>query len=139
MNGEFIDTNILVYAHDSSAGRKREVASELILRLAGKMTGRLSVQVLMEFFVTVTRKIPKPLTVDEAEEIIEDFGSWKIFTPETADILRAIQIVKIYPVSFWDALIIQAATAMSASVIWSEDLKDGETYEGVVVRNPFAP
>lgn len=137
MSGEFVDTNILVYAHDFSAGAKREVAVELLLRLMAEGSGCLSVQVLMEFFVTVTRKIPKPLSVDQAEEILADFGTWKTFAPQAADVRLAIQLMKNQPLSFWDAMIIQAAAAMDASMIWPEDLQNGQVYAGVTVRNPF--
>ena len=137
MSGEFLDTNILVYAHDSTARKKQEIAADLLLRLSAEHAGLLSTQVLMEFFVTVTRKIPKPLNLDTAMEIVADFGTWPTFAPKVEDVLHAIRIVNSYSIGFWDALIIRAATAMGASVIWSEDLTDGKRYEGIPVRNPF--
>ncbi len=135
--GEFVDTNVLVYAHDSSAGEKRDVAVDLVLRLARDGTGLLSLQVLMEFFVAVTRKIPRPLSTSLGAEITGDFGHWRTFLPGVPDVLEGIRIAAKHKISFWDAMIVRAAAAMEASVIWSEDLNHGQRYEGVMMRNPF--
>jgi predicted nucleic acid-binding protein len=82
MNGEFLDTNILVYAHDCTAGKKCDVATELLLRLMISEKGMLSIQVLMEFYTTVTRKIPNPLDSETAAGIIEDLLTWAIYSPK---------------------------------------------------------
>jgi len=137
MSGEFVDTNILVYAHDAGAGRKREIASSLLLRLLEEKSGRLSVQVLMEFYTTVTKKIAAPLSSGKASEIVSDLTTWQAYAPVAMDVLKAIEISEGYKISFWDAMIVRAASALGASVIWSEDLKDGRVYEGVIVKNPF--
>ncbi|HEY3356807.1 MAG TPA: PIN domain-containing protein [Polyangia bacterium] len=137
MSGEFLDTNVLIYAHDSTAGAKREVAVDLITRLAEGRKGLLSVQVLMEFYVNVTRKIPKPLAATRASEIIADFAAWPVFSPRVPDLLEAIHIAGRHRIGFWDALIVRAALGLGADVIWSEDLADGQRYQGVTVRNPF--
>jgi predicted nucleic acid-binding protein len=137
MSGEFLDSNILVYAQDKSAGKKREIAVNLVLRLLEEGNGLLSVQVLMEFFVNVTRKIPKPIPTDEAAEIIHDFATWKTFSPGPHDVLEAIRIAKENRINFWDAAIVRASAAQEAKVIWSEDLNHGQVYEGVTVKNPF--
>jgi predicted nucleic acid-binding protein len=137
MPGEFLDTNVLVYAHDVDAGRKHTEARDLVLRLIDEGTGLISVQVLQEFFVAVTKKIPSPLDADTAEEIIEDLGAMGVFSPQQQDVVAAIHLVKRHRISFWDAMIIRAAVAQDASIVWSEDLASGQTYAGVTVRNPF--
>ena len=134
---EFIDTNILVYAHDRSAGEKHETAQDLIRGLWETGNGCLSVQVLQEFFVTVTRKVARPLSLEEAAEIIRDLGFWHVHSPTAEDVLGAIDIQRNYQVSFWDAMVIHSAKCLSCQVIWSEDLSDGQAYENVQVKNPF--
>jgi predicted nucleic acid-binding protein len=137
MSGEFVDTNVLLYAHDLTAGAKREAAAALITRLVDEHQGMLSTQVLMEFFVSATRKLPQRLDEDVAVEIVEDFGTWPVFTPGVADILAATKLSRRYGIHFWDALIVQGAVSLGADVIWSEDLNAGQSYAGVPVRNPF--
>ena len=137
MRDEFVDTNVLVYAHDAGAGEKRRTASDLVLRLVDEKRGLISVQVLMEFFVAVTRKIPKRLAPDRAAEIIKDLAAWEVFSPDSRDVPAGIAISERYKIGFWDAMIVRAASALDASVIWSEDLNHGQIYEGVVVKNPF--
>jgi predicted nucleic acid-binding protein len=137
MSGEFVDTNVLVYAHDLSAGAKRTAARELIGRLIDERTGLLSMQVLMEFYVTVTSKLAKRLSVGAATAIVEDFGTWRVFTPVVEDIGAVAALAERYRIGFWDAMIIRAAAALDASVIWSEDLNT-QAYAGIPLRNPFA-
>lgn len=138
MSGEFVDTDVLLYAHDRTAGAKRDAAVALITRLIDDEAGLLSTQVLMEFFVSATRKLPKRLDVAEAAEIVEDFGTWPVFTPSVADLVAGIQVSRRYGIHFWDAMIVRGAASFGADVIWSEDLNSGQTYEGIPVRNPFA-
>ena len=137
MSGEFVDTNILVYAHDKTAGEKRKIASDLLLRLFDDEVGLMSVQVLMEFFITVTRKIEKPLSVSKAVDIVWDMTTWNCFSPSPVDVIEAIRILGKYRINFWDAMIVRAAASQNASVLWTEDLNEGQKYEGVIVRNPF--
>lgn len=137
MNGEFLDTNILVYAHDSTAGEKRRRAAELILSLGRERRGLLSVQVLTEFVVTVTRKVPRPLSLEDAAQLADDYSTWTVYRPEPEDIGRATRLACRYKISLWDALIIHAAAQMDAAILWSEDLNHGQIYEGVAVKNPF--
>jgi predicted nucleic acid-binding protein len=137
MSVEFIDTNVLVYAHDVSSGKKLAAAGDLIERLVATRAAAVSVQVLLEFFVTVTRKVKKPLAWEQAREIVVDLATWRVHTPEGNDVLEAINIGGRYNISIWDAMIVQAAVGIGASVIWTEDLNDGQHYEGVKVCNPF--
>jgi predicted nucleic acid-binding protein len=135
---EFVDANVLVYAFDSSAGAKQEAAAELVARLWESGAGCLSVQVLQEFFVTVTRKVPRPLSVDGAADRIREFATWKVFAPTAADVLHAIVLHKQAKLSFWDAMVVQAAAQSGCDVLWTEDLSDGQLVRGVRVRNPFS-
>jgi len=138
MPAEFVDTNILVYAYDQTAGRKKDLARELMERLWDSGDGVLSTQVLQEFHVTVTSRIPEPIPARRAREIIADLGTWTIALLETPDILKASELGERYRLNFWDALILAAARKEDAEIVWSEDFSDGQKYEGVIVRNPFA-
>ena len=133
----FVDSNVLIYAHDRSAGSKHEAARTLIERLWEDRTGCLSVQVLQEFFVNVTRKVGAPLGVKEAREVISDLSYWKVHRPDTVDVLAAIDIHRRMQISFWDAMIVKSAAAQSCNVLYSEDLGDGQVYDGVRVENPI--
>jgi predicted nucleic acid-binding protein len=135
---EFVDTNILVYAYDASAGRKKVAAEELLARLWEAGSGCLSVQVLQEFFVTVAGKVAEPLSIDEAAERVREFGAWTVFAPGANDVVRAIELQKQTKLSFWDAMIVHAAAELGSNVLWSEDLNDGQLIRGVRIRDPFA-
>lgn len=134
---EFVDANVLVYAFDASAGVKQQLAERLLERLWNGETGCLSVQVLQEFFVTVTRKVARPLSIDEAADRIREFAAWKIFAPTADDVLAAIALHKQAQVSFWDAMVVEAAAQSGCDVLWSEDMNDGQVLRGVRIRNPF--
>jgi len=134
---EFVDTNILIYSYDQSSQAKRQRARQIMERLWRERNGCLSVQVMQEFLVTVTQKVPVPLSVEEAEEILEDLSKWDYHVPDAEDIMEAIKIQKRYRISFWDANIINSALQSGCQIIWSEDLNCGQDYHGVEVRNPF--
>ncbi|AGB18619.1 PIN domain-containing protein [Thermoanaerobacterium thermosaccharolyticum] len=134
---QFVDTNILVYAHDISAGRKHEIAKKLLKDLWNTRNGCLSTQVLSEFYVTITKKVKRPLSPSQASQIISDLGLWKLDTPNVEDILDAIQISQRYMISFWDSLIVCSAINLDCSIIWSEDLNSGQYFDKVKVVNPF--
>lgn len=135
---EFVDANVLVYAFDSSAGAKQHSAQQLLERLWESGAGCLSVQVLQEFFVTVTRKVPRPLPVEEAIARVREFAAWRIFAPTAEDVLAAIGLHTQAKIGFWDAMIVVAAAESGCEVVWTEDLKDGQLLRGVRIRNPFA-
>jgi predicted nucleic acid-binding protein len=134
---EFVDANVLVYAFDSSAGRKQQAAQALLERLWEVNAGCLSVQVLQEFFVTVTKKVAKPLTTEEATARVREFAAWRIFTPRADDVLAAIDLHTRAKIAFWDAMIVLAAAESGCDVLWTEDLSDGQTLRGVRIVNPF--
>jgi predicted nucleic acid-binding protein len=133
----FVDSNVLIYAHDRDAGPKREPAMALLGRLWTERTGILSVQVLQEFFVTVTRKLQTPLARAQAREVVRAYAPWVLSptTPET--ILRATELSEAARIDFWDALIVAAAEQSGAETLYSEDLSHGQVIAGVRVVNPL--
>jgi predicted nucleic acid-binding protein len=134
---EFVDANVLVYAYDSSAGPKQGAAAALVARLWDTGAGCVSVQVLQEFFVTVTRKVAKPLTANEAADRIRELSAWRVFAPAAGDVLHAISLHERTKVSFWDAMVVHAAAELGCDVLWTEDLNDGQVIQGVQIRDPF--
>lgn len=134
---QFVDSNVLVYAHDRSAGVKHERALTLLRELWDARAGALSIQVLQEFYVTVTRKVSQPLPSDVAAQIIADLSTWQIHRPDTNDVLEAIRLQMSLQLSFWDAMILTSARRLGCAILWSEDLNHRQRYEGVTVINPF--
>lgn len=134
----FVDTNILVYAYDLSAGNKHDKAREIIKNLWSTGDGLISTQVAQEFFVTVTRKIAKPLGLRQAKEIVKDLLQWKTIIVDGSLIVDAITIQEKYRYSFWDSLIIASAIEGGAATIISEDLSDKQKIGNVTISNPFA-
>jgi predicted nucleic acid-binding protein len=134
---EFLDANILVYAFDSSAGTKQAAAKQLLTRLWDSGAGCLSVQVLQEFFVTVTRKVAKPLSIDDGAQRVREFAAWRVFAPTADDVLAAIELHQQARITFWDAMIVVAAAQSACDVLWTEDLSDGQRLGGVSISNPF--
>ena len=135
---EFVDANVLVYAFDSSAAHKQRAAQELLERLWESGTGCVSIQVLQEFFVTVTKKVPTPLPVDDAKARIREFAAWTVFGPTADDIVAAIDLHTEAKIGFWDAMVVLAAAESECDVLWTEDLSDGQLLRGVRIRNPFS-
>jgi len=135
---EFVDATVLVYAFDSSAGRKQHAARTLLERLWEGGTGCVSVQVLQEFFVTVTKKVAHPLSTDEATSRIREIAAWRVFAPTADDVVTAIGLQTQAKIGFWDAMIVLAAAESGCDVLWTEDLSDGQAIRGVRIRNPFA-
>jgi predicted nucleic acid-binding protein len=140
MSGKvFVDSNILVYAHDADSGSKHVTSKRCIAQLWNTGTGYLSTQVLQEFYVNVTRKIKKPLLPSDARPIVRDFSLWvrSLLTPAT--VLRASEISENWQISFWDGMILAAAEQDGVGELLSEGLSHGQTIAGVKVRNPFVP
>lgn len=137
MSGKtFIDTNVLIYAHDADAGRKHQIAKTVLHDLWSERTGVLSVQVLQEFYVNVTRKIASPLSKDLARLVVSSYGIWCGETTPT-EIASAFRIEDESRISFWDALIISSASKNGATRILSEDLNAGQRIAGILIENPF--
>jgi predicted nucleic acid-binding protein len=133
----FVDTNILLYAHDRSAGLKHERARQLIERLWISGEGVLSTQVLQELCLNLRRNIARPLPVEEVRQLIHDYLSWEIVANSPASVLQALEIEIRHKTSFWDALILHAAESSGASVLYSEDLAHGQKYGPIHVVNPL--
>lgn len=132
----FVDTNILVYAHDDKEGSKQYAARQVLHELRQERSGVLSMQVLQEFYNTATRKLAHSLPRSEARAIVEDFSYWCVETTP-AEIRRAFQIEDEARIGFWDALIIAAALRAGATRILSEDLNPGQIIAGIRIENPF--
>jgi predicted nucleic acid-binding protein len=138
MSGKcFVDTNILVYAHDRSAGVKHQRAQTLLEQLWDSEQGVLSTQVLQELCINLRRKISHPLPVDEVRLLIRDYATWEVVTNTPESVLQALDIELRYKTSFWDALILQAAESSGASILYTEDLATGQRYRAVRVVNPL--
>lgn len=134
----FVDTNILVYAYDLEAEEKKHnIAKNVLTDLWETGTGILSTQVLKEFYVTLTRKIPSPIEKKLARRIIKTYSAWDIVVNDTDIIIHACQIEDDYGFSFWDSLIISAAFSKNAARIVTEDLQHNQNVEGILILNPF--
>ncbi len=133
----FVDTNILMYAHDSTAGAKHQRAKALLAQLWQERTGAISTQVLQELAVNLRRKVATPLPAKTIQEMVADYLSWHVVVNDGAAVLEALDFMERYGISFWDALIVQAAHTAGASVLYSEDLSHGQRYGSVVVENPL--
>jgi predicted nucleic acid-binding protein len=134
---QFVDTDVLVYAHDVSAGQKHSRARELMRDLWQSGEGCLSIQVLQEFYVNVTQKVARPLPPEVAAQIIADLSVWEVHCPGTDDVLDAIRLQERHQISFWDAMILASALQLGCQVLWSEDLNPDQVYDQVKVRSPF--
>lgn len=131
----FIDTNILVYAHDKDAGRKHEAAKKLVTELWQQdQWPCLSVQVLQELYVNLQRK---GVSIIEARETVKDYTTWRVVENSVALLEEGMDEMERWKLSFWDSLILAAARRMAASIIYSEDLSDTQDYEGIRILNPF--
>ena len=133
----FLDTNLLLYAFDAGSAAKHVVSVRILEGLWKGGNGILSTQVLQEFFVNVTEKIPRPLSVTVGREIVEDFLKWKIVPVEGRTILRAIDLHEKHKYAFWDSLVIQSAIEGGAKWLFSEDFRDGQKIGNLTIRNPF--
>jgi predicted nucleic acid-binding protein len=134
----FVDTNVLVYAHDASEIRRQPVAQQLLDDLWRTRAGVLSTQVLQEFYVVATRKFDPPMSRRQARELVAAYGQWQTVPIDVALIVTASQLEERHTLSFWDALIIEAARRAGAARLVTEDLQAGRRFAGVLIDNPFA-
>lgn len=132
----FLDTNILIYAHDTTAGEKHGLARDLLADLWREGGGCLSVQVLQELYVALIRKV-KAMTPKTARELIEAYSHWLTHRPAGADVVAAIELHQKQQLSFWDAMVIHSAARLGCERLYSEDLNAGQLILGVQVLNPF--
>lgn len=133
----FVDTNILIYAHDISAGFKHRIARNVVRELWLDRAGVLSTQVLQELTVNLAVKYRGRIDLKDIRAIVADLTHWDLFANDGQSCLDALDIMDRYDISFWDALIINAAVRTGASFVYTEDLSHGQYYDGVQVINPF--
>jgi predicted nucleic acid-binding protein len=133
----FVDSNILIYAHDLDAGPKHLVAAERIAGLWNTGEGALSTQVLQEFYVNVTQKIKRPISRAAAHEVVRDYIPWVRASISGTTVIRASEITEVWQISFWDAMILAVAEQTKAARLLTEDLNHGQLIAGIQIQNPF--
>ncbi len=142
MTGEravsFVDTNVLVYAFDKSSSPKKLVAQRLMNQLMAEDRLRVSTQVLQELFVTLTRKVTQHCSSEEALAVLDDLTAWPLMVVDYAAIRAAVGLADQAKLSYWDALVVVTAARSGATVLYTEDLNDGQEILGVRISNPFA-
>jgi predicted nucleic acid-binding protein len=134
----FVDTNVLVYAHDVDAGDRHAVAKQLVAELWDTRRAVISTQVLQEFYVNATRKIPTPIPRALARQIVKAYAVWQTELVGPPEIHLASELEEQHQLSFWDALIVAAALKGGAGTVLTEDLSEGRTISGVLIENPFS-
>lgn len=133
----FVDTNILIYAHDRDAGPKHDRAATILRELWDSGQGVLSIQVLQEFYVNITHKIPSPLPAATARGLLQSYRAWQIEVPTAATVLQASEIQERNRLSFWDAMIVATAVQGGVDTLLTEDLNHSPLIEGIRVENPL--
>ena len=131
----FFDTNVLIYADDKAAPAKQRRALDLIIEHRRARTGVVSLQVLQEYFVTVTRKLQVEAAI--ARRKVELLAEFQVAAPDVSDILAAIDLHRLHNLSFWDALVIRSAKQSGCTVLFSEDMQHTRDIDGLQIVNPF--
>jgi len=131
----FFDANILIYAEDPKDPRKQQAALEIISEHAGLRTAVVSIQVLSEYFSTVTRKLMLDASLARAQ--VEFYSLFQVVEPKVADVLAAIDLHRLHRVSYWDALILRCAQQAGCRELLTEDMQHGQVIDGVKIVNPF--
>lgn len=133
----FVDTNIIVYCFDDANQVKKRKSIEIMEGLWDSQKGVLSLQVLKEFFVTVTRKLVNKMDFNDAKRVVYDLMTWNLFIGTKTSFIKAIEIVERYGFSIWDASVLTSAIMSNCGIIYTEDLQNNQIIEGVRVVNPF--
>lgn len=133
----FVDTNILVYSHDTHDEVKHRAAGNLLTQLWSSGLGVLSTQVLQEFYNAATRKLQPPLTPSQARQVVHDYSDWCLVDTDPLLIISASRLSERHSISFWDALIVEAAARAGADELVTEDLQHGRRFGKLTVRDPF--
>jgi predicted nucleic acid-binding protein len=133
----FVDTSVLVYAHDADAGDRHVTAKALLAELWDSRSGSLSTQVLQEFYAVVTRRFKPAMPRAKARAIVAAYGEWCAVATEPQLIVTASRLEEEHTLAFWDALIVQAAIQAGSERLVSEDLQDGRRFGALAVENPF--
>jgi predicted nucleic acid-binding protein len=131
----FFDTNVLIYADDKAVPAKQRRAIDLVAEHRRSRTGVVSLQILQEYFVSVTRKLHVEASI--ARRKVELLAEFDVAVPEVADILAAIDLHRLHGFSFWDALVLRAAKQAGCSVVFSEDMQNAREVDGLEIVNPF--
>ena len=131
----FFDTNVIIYGDDKASPLKQRRALELLADHRRARSGVVSLQVLQEYFVAVTRKLQ--LDARTARRKVELLAEFDVAAPEVTDILAAIDLHRLHGFSFWDALILRSAKQSGCSVLYSEDLQSQREMDGLRIVNPF--
>lgn len=134
----FVDTNILIYAYDTEAQEKHVVCKEKVRELWDNGQGVISTQVMQEFYVNVTKKIPAPISLDHARRIISNYQAWQVELISPRLVGFASEIQERNQLSFWDALIVATAVQGNVTKLLSEDLNSGQVIEDIEILNPFS-
>ncbi len=133
----FVDTHVLLYAHDRAAGRRHHDAVQVVDDLWAHRNGVLSTQILQEFYVNATRKLRPTISRADARDIVTDYATWRVHQVSMHDVLDASVLAERHTLSFWDALVVVAAQQVGASVLLSEDVQQTGTFGALTVRSPF--
>jgi predicted nucleic acid-binding protein len=131
----FVDTNVLAYADDGRDPKKQTLARDLVRRLLHERSGKLSLQVLQEFFAAARQKLG--LSAVEARRRIEVYSHFDAVRLDVDDVLAAIDLHRLHDLSIWDALILRAATMSGCRVLYTEDLQHGRRFDGTEIVDPF--
>lgn len=131
----FVDTNVLVYAHDEDEPAKRERALRLLASLEGCV---ISAQVMAEFYSVATRKWARPKAADDAAKAVHEMAKWVVVPVDAALVDSAVALSRRAKLSLWDAMIVRAATAAGCDRLLTEDLQHGAVIDGIRIENPFA-
>ena len=133
----FVDTSILLYAHDRDAGEKHAIAEHVLRQLWADKAGVLSTQVLQEFYVRFTQAVEAPAARRSARELLEVYSIWPVVTLDAADVVMACDHADRHQVGVWDAMILIAAKKSRSDVLLSENPYHGWNISGLEIRNPF--
>ena len=133
----FVDSNVLIYAHDASAGAKHKRANELVRELWHTGVGTISTQVLQEVCVNLRRRNKPPFPREQLKYVLQTYLGWEVVINGPESILRALDLEERFKINFWDAMILNAADEAGCEVLYSEDLSAGQHYGPVLVVNPF--
>jgi predicted nucleic acid-binding protein len=135
----FVDTNILVYSHDTHDEVKHRTSVHLLTELWTSGLGVLSTQVLQEFYNVATRKLQPPMSPPQARQVVHDYSDWCVVDTDPLLIVSASRLSEQQPINFWDALIVEAALRAGAEHLITEDLQHSRRFGKLTVRNPFPP
>ncbi len=131
----FVDTSVLVYADDARDAAKQAKARELLRRVVRERSGKLSLQVLQEFFAAATQKLG--LAAVDARRRVEIFSHMDVVRIDVDDVLAAIDLHRLHELSIWDALVVRAALLSGCRTLYTEDMQDGRRFDSLQVVNPF--